>query len=520
MSSNSRTGTRTIATLLMASLGGCVEGGEESTAWEETPVESRALSPDSAETHNRFEGRARVAALAEVERLKGIQSRYSDAIMGLPGVFALGIGHDDETKRFVFTVLVEDDAAVPDLPSHLEDVPVLVQRGERPMAHDGGTSCMTAPNFACHSNQLSLPVQTGNSGFPVDAGTLCSACTMGFKACDPGTGEAVFVTAAHCAQDGSTCPASASLGSPVFHTSPLDTASCTTASNVGSLLAQMPPFPGGTLDAAIVDSDASQTQISVRDIGVPDTTTGTPLIGDVVRKSGRTSGLTSGMVLLTNVSVAIGYNCAPSTGIILGQQILIWSANGSLACTGGDSGAGWFNDSDQIVGLHVAGNTSGTQCFANEASNVLGFFGLTMDFTDCQTEVCPAIDLTQNSPGGDQRRRHLYQLRDEVLGQTEFGKDWIRRFYQVAPAWVGLYATHPNLFRRTQASLEANAGVLSAVASRKKVTVERAQVRSLVELIDDHITASDDEDLDAAFTLWRSELLEPDVQAMFLVTIR
>lgn len=510
---NSNHRTRAMATVLIVALGGCVDPSDEATNREAPATEMRA----SNAAGNRFEGKARVAALAEVERLKGIQSRHSDAIMSSAGVFALGIGHDEDAKRFVFTVLVEEDAKIPDLPADLEGVPLVVQRGERPVAHDGGAACMAAPTFACHGDQQSLPAQMGNSGFPVDTGTLCNACTMGFKACDPGTGEAVFVTAAHCAQDGSTCPASAALGSPVFHTSPADTAACTTASNVGFLLAQMPPFPGGTLDAAIIDSNASQTQLSVRDIGVPDTSTGVPLIGDIVRKSGRTSGLTTGMVVLTNVSVAIGYNCAPAAGIVLGQQVLIFSLGGALACTGGDSGSGWFNDLDQVVGLHVAG--TGTTCYANEAANVLGFFGLTMDFTDCQTEVCPAIDLTSNTSNGDRHRRNLYRLRDDVLGRTELGKTWIRRFYEVAPAWVGLYVTHPNLFRRTQASLETYSGVLEAVASGKPVTVERTRARSFLELVDEHIAASDDEELDAALTQWRSEVLEADVQAMFLVTI-
>lgn len=501
---------RVSSIVLLAALGGCVEANEEETPREETSSEPRAAT---AEVRNRFEGEAREAALAEVERLKEIQSRFERQILDVPGVFGIGIGYHDASKRFVFTALVDETAKVPDLPANLEGVPLVTRRDERPVAGDGGSGCIV-----CHGAPQSFPVEMGNSGLPIGAGTPCSACTMGFKACNPATGEAVFVTAAHCSMDASQCPASAATGTPVYHPSPGDNA-CVAASNVGSVWGQMAPVPFGTVDATVVDSDPSQTQLWVRDIGVPDTTIGVPLIGDDVRKSGRTTGLTNGVVTLTNVTVSILYNCAPAGGIVLTQQVRIDSVGGAMACTGGDSGAGWFNDQDQVIGLHVAGNIVGTSCYANNASNVLGTFGLTMDFTPCMTEVCPVIDLTSNSANGLRHRSHLYQLRDEILGRTELGKTWIRRFYEVAPAWVALYASHPNLFRRTRSSLDTYAGVIEAVANGKPVAVDRARVRGFLTLIDDHIAASEDNDLDAALGRWRAEVLDPEVQAMFQVTL-
>ena len=238
-----------------------------------------------------FKGEARQQAMAEVERLKPIQARHEAMIMSLPGVFGLGIGHDAATAQFVFKVLVDVEAAVPPLPAALEGVPLLVVRETPPRAENGG-----ACNPACHSGNFTLPVQMGNSGMPVIAigGTPCAACTMGFKACRASTGESMWVTAAHCSMDATTCPGSAPLGTPAFHTSPQDSLNagfpvCSRRSNVGAVAVQVPPFMFGLVDATAISSDGSKTQLSVRDIGIPDTAPAAAFLLDQVRKSGRTT---------------------------------------------------------------------------------------------------------------------------------------------------------------------------------------------------------------------------------------
>jgi hypothetical protein len=461
-----------------------------------------------------FKGEARQRAMAEVERLKPIQARHEAMIMSQPGVFGLGIGHDAATARFVFKVMVDVEAAVPPLPAALEGVPLLVVRETPPRAENGG-----ACNPACHSGNFTLPVQMGNSGIPAVVGGLCSACTMGFKACRASTGESMWVTAAHCSMNATTCPGSAPLGTPAFHTSPLDSANagfpaCSQRSNVGVVAVQSPPFPNGLIDASAISSDGSKTQLSVRDIGIPDTVPGAAFILDPVRKSGRTTGLTFGTVALINVTVTITYNCGFIT--LVGQ---VWIVGGANTCAGGDSGAGWFNDSTppQVVGLHIAG--TGTSCYANQAALVLAALGLTMDHSACP-ESCPAIDL---SSGTDDRSGYVarfYRLRDEVLGQSEQGKTWIRRFYEVSPTWVALYAKNPALFVATTKNLMSNGPVLEAVARQTPITVSRSRLDALLALVDQHIAATEDAKLRGAFTSWRNELQDPTVQRLFGITVQ
>ena len=206
---------------------------------------------------------------------------------------------------------------------------------------------------------------------------------------------------------------------------------------------QVPPFTYGFIDAAAIRSDGSKTQLSVRDIGTPDTAPGTAFLLDPVRKSGRTTGLTTGTVALINLTVTIRYSCGNVT--LAGQVRIVGGAN---TCAGGDSGSGWFNDSTppQVVGLLVAGG--GTSCYANQAALVLAMMGLTMDHSSCP-ESCPAIDLSSGTDDRDGYAARFYRLRDEVLGQSEQGKTWIRRFYDVSSSWVALYATNPALFVAT-----------------------------------------------------------------------
>ena len=159
-------------------------------------------------------------------------------------------------------------------------------------------------------------------------------------------------------------------------------------------------------------------------------------------------------------------------------------------CAGGDSGAGWFNDSTppQVVGLLVAG--SGPFCYANQATAVLSLMGLTMDHSACP-ESCPAIDL---SSGTDDRSGYVarfYRLRDEVLGQSEQGKTWIRRFYEVSPTWVALYATNPALLVATTKNLMSNGLVLEAVAHQMPITVSRSRLGALLAVLDQHIAATE-----------------------------
>lgn len=403
-----------------------------------------------------------------------------------------------------------------DTPATLEGVPLQVVRSTPQVARGGGVGCVP-----CHNNQLSLPVQMGNSGGSNAAGQVCVSCTMGFKACELATGDGVWVSAAHCAFDATTCPGTAPIGSAGFHVSPADApVACSASPNVGNISQQAPPVANGNVDAVSFDSNNALTLTTVRDIaGGIDDVAGTVIVGDEVRKSGRTTGLTNGTVSAVNVAVSVNY--APCGTISLQDQFQVTGLGGNVFCQGGDSGAGVFNFSDpaQVVGLVMSSNTAGTTCTANEAGNVLAALGLSMNHTACVEDLCPAIDITRQTSDPASTLDLVYRLRDEVLGATEAGKLWIRTFYDVAPAWVALYRQRPQLFNATRASLEDNLFVLKAIVNNQPVTIPQARLNAVRQLLSQHIQGSNDRALDAAFAMWRAALGDPATQQAFGVTV-
>lgn len=460
-----------------------------------------------------FEGAARAQAFERLGQLRAVQARYEGEILRRKGIISMGVALDRASGQLIFEIVAEEDGPRPRVPARLDGVPVRLSFDTHQAPVNGGNACVP-----CHANQLSLPVQMGNSGRTIAAGSNCGACTMGFKACEEQTGDAVWVTSAHCATDGSTCPGSAPIGANAAHVSPLDAPTCNTAtSNVGTLSAQAPPVAGGTVDAAAIDSDAGLTQTSIRDIGAPSATPGNALPGDEVQKSGRTTGYTTGEVTAVGVSVNVAYNCGTRT---MNDQIRIESD--TVFCLGGDSGSGVldFESPPRVVGLIMSGNAAGTRCHANDIANVLAALGLSMNHSACVEDSCPALVAADETPNRELIVGDLYRLRDDVLGGSEQGKAWIRRFYDVAPAWFDLYREDRELLQSTANALAANADVLSSIVRSRTITVPRARLRGVRRLLARHRDAAGNPALRNAFEAWRVELGRIAVQQAFKVKVQ
>jgi hypothetical protein len=474
-------------------------------------------SMEIAEAQNHFTGAARAEAFARIEALKPIQSHFQNEIMNLPGVYAFGIALDTKSGQLIFQISIDQDARVsPPLPESLSGVPISIIYGVPPRPNNGrrGAACVAA---VCHNDQLSLPVQMGNSGQTVAVGSGCASCTMGFKACEASTGTAVWVSAAHCASDATTCPGSAPIGSPAGHVSPGDTFFCGLATNVGSAYLHAPPVANGTVDATAIASDDTLTMTSVRDIGGVWASPATALPGDSVQKSGRTTGLTTGVVSSVNAALNVTYNCGTLT---MTQQLQIDGTVNSPFSSGGDSGSGVFDFSSptQIVGMEIAGG--GATSFANDATNVLNALGLTMDFTDCIEDLCPAIEIASNTSNADRTLKWIRLLRDDVFAETPRGRSWITTYYEVSGAWLALYVKHPQLLNATKNSLLANLSVLDAMAHHQPITITQTQLNGVLQLVDQHAALAQGAALKAAFQMWRNQLNSAAVQAEFQVTVR
>jgi hypothetical protein len=329
-----------------------------------------------------------------LEQLKEIQARRQHEIMQLPGVNGIGIGRDKNSGELVFLVVVDKHAPMPPLPERIEGVPVVVERHERIMLQEGGLGCVP-----CHADPQPLPVEMGNSQF---TDLLCQACTMGFKACDLDTRRLVFVTNDHCSADATRCEGSAPLGTRITSPAPFDNfprctlnvgcngTTCTLGADIGDVSENGTITCGAsdTVDASVVDSDDTLTSNTIRDIGTPSTIPGTVMPGDMVQKSGRTTGLTFGTVGSVNFMFSLSYVCCATVTFV--GQILVNADDGCsdppcVWSQGGDSGSAVLTRADppQIVGLHFAGTPDGSVGIANQIRDVLNRFNLTLDLDQC-----------------------------------------------------------------------------------------------------------------------------------------
>jgi hypothetical protein len=137
------------------------------------------------------------------------------------------------------------------------------------------------------------------------------------------------------------------------------------------------------VDAAIAAVRAGQVRTSgeILEIGTLANTTAQAFVGQAVKKSGRTTGLTRSSVSSLNATLTVGYSdeCAGGSysKTFTGQVII--SNRGSRFLAGGDSGSLLVEDvatNPRAVGLLYAG--SSTVAIANPINHVLTYFGATM----------------------------------------------------------------------------------------------------------------------------------------------
>ncbi len=204
----------------------------------------------------------------------------------------------------------------------------------------------------------------------------CFAGTRGFLAYKgAGTTNVGYITNNHVAVAGGSklCPNTAPLGTLQFQPGEFDN-NCTTigATNIGSLNSFVPLVKGAnnTVDAAFVASDTSLISSTILDIGTPATTPKDPTLKLQVKKSGRTTGLTTGTVSTINATVLVSYGAGCGTHKFVGQFIV---TPGSFSAAG-DSGSPVVDSGSNPVGLLFAGSSTSTIC--NPIKTVLSALGL------------------------------------------------------------------------------------------------------------------------------------------------
>jgi len=136
------------------------------------------------------------------------------------------------------------------------------------------------------------------------------------------------------------------------------------------------------VDAAIasVDPGAVQADGSILDIGPVHSDTMPAFVGQAVKKSGRTTGLTHGEVVAIGVTVGVGYSksCGGAANQTAYFENQIRIGSGSFSA-GGDSGSLIVEDvasQPKALGLLFAGSSTST--LANPIGDVLNLLGVQM----------------------------------------------------------------------------------------------------------------------------------------------
>lgn len=451
----------------------------------------------------------RAALRGEVERLRLIQSRHEAALLGLPGVHGMGTCLDAALKWPVFVVVVGEGGPLPPVPATIEGVPVRVERRPPLRLHNGAPGC-AAP---CHANLQPPPVRMGNSG----GWELGGACTLGFKACDLGTGRMVFVTNSHCNTFPGTCqqPELGNLG--WRHPGPQDDPAGS-GYDIGDISGHAAPSCGSNnnlTDATKVDSPSTLTSIAVRDVDYLYAAPGDPLPGDPVQKSGRTTGLTTGEIDCVNFTVDVPEGAFCCGALTMKQQIR-WQ--GDDANDFGDSGSALLSTGAEprVLGLHWAGD--GEVGYANHVDNVLAALNLTLNLVTC-VEDCLFSRAAQGTPDEAGLLELGHRFRDQVLQRSAVGRRMTQAFYQYSDQAVLAALRSPSLLAATRQALLDYTPVLQSLVVNGRAQVGIADLDRVDRLLADY-TVGASAAMRGEIQWLRSQIRDPRVQAALGVRVK
>jgi hypothetical protein len=317
-----------------------------------------------------------------VEAAIRVQEAHTATLMRVPGVVgtAVGAGADGTPVVLVYT---ETALAKGRLPERLDGYAVVEEVSGRIVAFKGrgGVS---------HTALQPPPIQLGTSGSPsLDiANGYCCGGTLGSLVLKGGTQYILsnsHVLAGDVVAGGNGRVSS--LGDDVIQPGLIDVGcnagGAQVVADVSSLSTLYPPASTPNVDCAIAQVRAGMVRSdgAILEIGTLSSQTAAAFVGQAVKKSGRTTGLTRSSVSGLNATISVGYSteCAGSsfTKTFTGQVII--GNKGSRFLNSGDSGSLMVEDvttNPRAVGLLYAGSSS--LAVANPIGDVLQHLGATM----------------------------------------------------------------------------------------------------------------------------------------------
>ncbi len=319
----------------------------------------------------------------QVQAVMSVQDNATADLMSVPGVVGTATGLTDD-GRLCIKVYLEQQIKSPvkgrgisanGIPTEVSGIPVVTEVTGKFRA------------MADHKAKQTPPIQLGTSGgWRYDlANGYCCGGTLGSLVSKGGAQYVLsnyHVLEADIVAGGNSRIASA--GDPVVQPGLIDVGCTATSAQNVATLSGIKSLPGSNTDCAIaqVVSGMVRTDGSILDIGTIRSATVGASLNQLVKKSGRTTGLTRSKVSGLNANVSVSYEneCAGGTAFTKSYtgQIVI-SNKGSRFLNSGDSGSLMVEDvttNARAVGLLFAGSSS--TAIANPIGQVLSFLGATM----------------------------------------------------------------------------------------------------------------------------------------------
>jgi hypothetical protein len=318
-----------------------------------------------------------------------VQEAHTAALMEDPGVVGTAVGLNAEGEP-VIQVLVES-ADVRGIPRNLDGFDVVVKVTGRIVPFKGPPGGIGGGGGGgggvSHKAKQTPPIQLGTSGgwrFNLSNGYCCGG-TLGSLVDIDGTqyilsNYHVFYGDIVNGGNGIT----AGTDDPVIQPGLIDVGCNENNAQDVATLEGTKSLPESNVDAGIAEVIDGQVAESgaILEIGTISSQTVGAAIGQKVKKSGRTTGLSRSTVNGLNATVSVSYDneCAGGfafTKIFTGQIIV--KNRGSKFLAGGDSGSLMVEDvnsNPRAVGLLYAG--SSTLAVANPIDEVLSYFNATM----------------------------------------------------------------------------------------------------------------------------------------------
>jgi hypothetical protein len=321
-----------------------------------------------------------------IQAVMAVQDRHTPELMEDPEIVGTATGLTDDGRPAIL-VFAASERLGKTVPAAIEGVPVVVQVTGRLKAFKGGGGGVS------HTAKQTPPIQLGTSGgWRYDlANGYCCGGTLGSLVQKGGTQYILsnwHVLYSDIVNGGNG--RTAQPGDPVIQPGLIDVGcNAANAQNVATLVANGGSLPGANVDAGIaqVTSGMVRTDGAILEVGTISSSTIAAFVGQAVKKSGRTTGLSRATVTGLNGTVTIGYEneCAGGSAFnktFTGQIITSNSRCRFLA--GGDSGSLMVQDvttNPRAVGLLFAGSVACSQsaiAIANPIGAVLSHFGATM----------------------------------------------------------------------------------------------------------------------------------------------